>query len=117
MYTSYKKSSVRRVDDNTLLGLLRVSYKICFSNYNNLPKGQSSPGILQSGQLASKGIRQMPQLSSLAIHRQVATPVQPIGKFCILQIALIYDIRILVATSNYQSFIMSLRIIFTITRI
>lgn len=42
------------------------------------PKGQSSPGILQSGQLASKGIRQIPQLSSFAIHLQVATPVQPV---------------------------------------
>lgn len=38
--------------------------------------GQSSPGILQSGQLASNGILHMPQLSSFAIHRQVATPVQ-----------------------------------------
>lgn len=43
----------------------------------NLPKGQSSPGILQSGQLASKGILHIPQLSSFAIQRQVATPVQP----------------------------------------
>jgi len=42
-----------------------------------IPSGQSSPGILQSGQLASNGILHMPQLSSLAIHRQVATPVQP----------------------------------------
>lgn len=39
-------------------------------------KGQSSPGNLQSGQQPSKGILQMPQLSSLAIHLQVATPVQ-----------------------------------------
>ncbi|CAH1646792.1 unnamed protein product [Spodoptera littoralis] len=39
-------------------------------------KGQSSPGSLQSGQQLSKGMRQMPQLSSLATHRQVATPVQ-----------------------------------------
>lgn len=42
-----------------------------------VPKGQSSPGILQSGQLASKGILHIPQLSSFAIQRQVATPVQP----------------------------------------
>lgn len=42
-----------------------------------IPSGQSSPGILQSGQLASNGILHMPQLSSLAIQRQVATPVQP----------------------------------------
>lgn len=40
-------------------------------------KGHSSPGNLQSGQQLSKGIRQMPQLSSFAIHLQVATPVQP----------------------------------------
>lgn len=44
---------------------------------NKIPNGQSSPGILQSGQLASNGILHMPQLSSLAIQRQVATPVQP----------------------------------------
>jgi len=42
-----------------------------------VPSGQSSPGILQSGQLASNGILHIPQLSSFAIHRQVATPVQP----------------------------------------
>ena len=40
-------------------------------------RGQSSPGSLQSGQQLSKGMRQIPQLSSLATHRQVATPVQP----------------------------------------
>lgn len=39
--------------------------------------GQSSPGSLQSGQQLSNGIRQMPQLSSFATQRQVATPVQP----------------------------------------
>lgn len=39
--------------------------------------GQSSPGVRHSGQQFSKAIRQMPQLSSLAIHRHVATPVQP----------------------------------------
>lgn len=44
---------------------------------SRIPSGQSSPGILQSGQLASNGILHMPQLSSFAIHRQVATPVQP----------------------------------------
>lgn len=43
-------------------------------------RGQSSPGNLQSGQQPSNGIRQIPQLSSLAIHRHVATPVQPKGK-------------------------------------
>lgn len=48
--------------------------------YGQLPNGQSSPGILQSGQLASNGILQMPQLSSFAIQRQVATPVQPEGR-------------------------------------
>lgn len=37
--------------------------------------GQSSPGNLQSGQQPSKGIRQIPQLSSLATHFQVAIPV------------------------------------------
>ncbi|KAK3861167.1 hypothetical protein Pcinc_032837 [Petrolisthes cinctipes] len=41
-------------------------------------KGQSSPGRRQSEQQPSKGIRQIPQLSSLATHRQVATPVQPL---------------------------------------
>lgn len=40
-------------------------------------KGQSSPGNLQSGQQLSNGMRHIPQLSSLATHRQVATPVQP----------------------------------------
>lgn len=40
-----------------------------------LPKGQSSPGILQSGQQPSNAIRQIPQLSSLATQRQVATPI------------------------------------------
>lgn len=39
--------------------------------------GQSSPGSLQSGQQLSKGMRQIPQLSSFATQRQVATPVQP----------------------------------------
>lgn len=38
-------------------------------------KGQSSPGILQSGQQPSKAIRQMPQFSSLATQRHVATPI------------------------------------------
>lgn len=40
--------------------------------------GQSSPGILQSGQHPSKGTRHIPQLSSLAIQRQEATLVQPV---------------------------------------
>ena len=40
-------------------------------------RGQSSPGSLQSGQQLSNGIRQIPQLSSLATHRHVATAVQP----------------------------------------
>jgi len=40
-----------------------------------LPKGQSSPGILQSGQQPSNAIRQIPQLSSLATQRHVATPI------------------------------------------
>lgn len=43
---------------------------------NNLPSGQSSPGSVHSVQQLSKGIRQMPQLSSFAIHRQVATLTQ-----------------------------------------
>lgn len=42
-----------------------------------VPKGQSSPGSLQSGQQFSKASRQIPQVSSLAIHFQVATPTQP----------------------------------------
>ena len=42
----------------------------------NLPRGQSSPGNLQSGQQASNAILQIPQLSSLATHLQVATAVQ-----------------------------------------
>lgn len=37
--------------------------------------GQSSPGSLQSGQQPSKGIRQIPQLSSFATHFHEATPV------------------------------------------
>ena len=40
-----------------------------------LPNGQSSPGYLQSEQHESKGIRHIPQLSSLAIHFHTATPV------------------------------------------
>lgn len=40
-----------------------------------LPKGQSSPGILQSGQQPSNAIRQIPQFSSLATQRHVATPI------------------------------------------
>lgn len=40
-----------------------------------LPNGQSSPGILQSGQQPSKAMRQIPQFSSLATHRHVATPI------------------------------------------
>jgi hypothetical protein len=42
-----------------------------------IPKGQSSPGNLHSGQQPSNGILQIPQLSSLATQRQVATPAQP----------------------------------------
>eukprot|EP00616_Rhizochromulina_sp_CCMP1243_P008090 CAMPEP_0118983854 /NCGR_PEP_ID=MMETSP1173-20130426/36448_1 /TAXON_ID=1034831 /ORGANISM="Rhizochromulina marina cf, Strain CCMP1243" /LENGTH=71 /DNA_ID=CAMNT_0006934475 /DNA_START=347 /DNA_END=558 /DNA_ORIENTATION=- len=38
--------------------------------------GQSSPGALQSGQHASKGIRQMPQHSSFTFQDHVATPCQ-----------------------------------------
>lgn len=44
---------------------------------NVVPKGQSSPGSLQSGQQPSNGIRHIPQLSSFATQRHVATPVQP----------------------------------------
>lgn len=40
--------------------------------------GQSSPGSVHSVQQLSKGIRQIPQFSSLAIQRQVATPVQSV---------------------------------------
>lgn len=40
-------------------------------------KGQLSPGNVQSGQQDSKAMRQIPQLSSFAIHFQTATPVQP----------------------------------------
>nr|CAD7409416.1 unnamed protein product [Timema cristinae] len=39
------------------------------------PSGQSSPGTLQSGQQPSNGMRHIPQLSSLATQRHVATPV------------------------------------------
>jgi len=39
------------------------------------PRGQSSPGSLQSGQQASNCIRHIPQLSSLATHRHTATAV------------------------------------------
>lgn len=39
--------------------------------------GQSSPGRRQSEQQPSKGMRQIPQLSSLATQRHVATPVHP----------------------------------------
>ncbi len=46
-----------------------------------LPNGQSSPGILQSGQHPSNAILQMPQLSSLATHRHVATAVQLYTKY------------------------------------
>lgn len=38
--------------------------------------GQSSPGSEHSVQQLSKGIRQIPQLSSLAIQRHVATAIQ-----------------------------------------
>lgn len=44
---------------------------------NFVPKGQSSPGSLQSGQQPSNAIRHIPQLSSFATQRHVATPVQP----------------------------------------
>lgn len=43
---------------------------------DSLPRGQSSPGNVHSVQQFSKGIRQIPQLSSFAIQRQVATLVQ-----------------------------------------
>ena len=39
------------------------------------PRGQSSPGSLQSGQQASNCMRHMPQLSSLATHLHTATAV------------------------------------------
>nr|XP_002730854.1 PREDICTED: uncharacterized protein LOC100371809 [Saccoglossus kowalevskii] len=39
--------------------------------YTDVPKGQSSPGILQSGQQPSNGILQIPQLSSLATHLHI----------------------------------------------
>lgn len=42
--------------------------------FRNLPSGQSSPGNEQSVQQDSNAIRQMPQLSSLATQRHVATP-------------------------------------------
>lgn len=41
--------------------------------------GQSSPGSEHSVQQLSNGMRQMPQLSSLAIQRQVATAVQSVS--------------------------------------
>ena len=40
-------------------------------------KGQSSPGNLQSGQHPSNATRQIPQVSSLAIHFHVATLFHP----------------------------------------
>jgi hypothetical protein len=40
----------------------------------NIPKGQSSPANLQSGQQASNATRQIPQVSSLATQRHCATP-------------------------------------------
>lgn len=40
----------------------------------NVPKGQSSPANLQSGQQASNATRQIPQVSSLATQRHCATP-------------------------------------------
>lgn len=50
---------------------------LCNSRKKYSPSGQSSPGNMQSVQHASNGIRQMPQLSSFAIQRHVATPTQP----------------------------------------
>lgn len=44
------------------------------------PRGQSSPGSLQSGQQPSNASRHIPQVSSLATHLQVATPVHPVRK-------------------------------------
>lgn len=52
-------------------------YYTLFHKLLKLPRGQSSPGSLQSGQQFSKASRQIPQVSSLATHRQVATPNQP----------------------------------------
>lgn len=39
-----------------------------------LPKGQSSPANLQSGQQASNATRQIPHVSSLATQRHCAIP-------------------------------------------
>lgn len=41
-----------------------------------LPSGQSSPGNIHSVQQLSNGIRHIPQLSSFATHRHVATLIQ-----------------------------------------
>lgn len=41
-----------------------------------LPSGQSSPGNVHSVQQLSNGMRQIPQLSSFATQRQVATLTQ-----------------------------------------
>ena len=43
----------------------------------NEPGGQSSPGILHSGQHASKGFRQIPQSASLTFHFHTETACQP----------------------------------------
>lgn len=53
---------------------------------NFVPNGQSSPGSLQSGQQPSNAIRHMPQLSSFATQRHVATPVQP-GRYLKIEVA------------------------------
>lgn len=66
--------------------------------------GQSSPGNLQSGQQLSKGIRQMPQLSSFATHRQVATPVQPWRLKYVLSGILTQNINIDIGTVSRLTF-------------
>ena len=54
----------------------RVSpYVSCKFHAFASPRGQSSPGTLQSGQQPLNAMRQMPQLSSLATQCHVATPI------------------------------------------
>ena len=52
-----------------------------------LPRGQPSPGILQSGQQPSNGSLHIPQSVSFVIHRQTATAVHFLIFTCMAGIA------------------------------
>lgn len=69
-----------KVKNPTWIELRRNLIKISTKKENAakicLPSGQSSPGNVHSVQQLSNGIRQIPQLSSFAIQRQVATLTQ-----------------------------------------